>query len=250
MKIEPELTQDMIDDMRSWEPEKRAEYYDRKVIEIEERERRTYVEFGLVLIEVERSELFRYLLDPVCRTCRKRTMGRATCRNCKAVREYFHSFDRWLQARAPVSRASGYAAKGAVERGLAAGLSIEQMASIHRTNLDAIARLPAALMADSKVLKAAQSKSYDDLLAAIERDHPEAHMEARRQMVLKPTKSARSIIDDAIGAAELLHGEDVQGREAAVEYVCAAWLASPCEIEEFAGLSNLEAYQRRRSAAA
>lgn len=246
---EHELTQKMIDAIRVMEPAQQAEFYDGKVIEIEARERRTYVEFGLVLVEVERAELFRYLLDPVCRSCGKKTMGRATCRNCKAVREYFRSFDRWLTARAPVSRTTGYAAKRAVEAGLEGGLSIAQMNGIHRANLDAVAKLPPALRRDPKIIKAAQTKTYDELLVALERDHPEAHMESRRQMILKPTTSARSIIDDAIRAAEALH-EDIAGREAAIEYVCAAWLASTCEVEEYAGCSNLEAYQRRRGAAA
>jgi hypothetical protein len=248
MKTEQQLTEAMIDDMRTWEPERRAKYYDRRVSDIEERERRTYVEFGLVLIEVERGELFKYLLDPMCRACGTETRGRATCKKCQAVREYYHSFDRWLTVRAPVSRTTGYSAKHAVERGIEAGLTVAQMNSIHRANLDAVAKLPAQVLADPAVVKLAQTKTYDELLQTLERDYPQAHIEGRRQLVLKPTKSARSVIDDAIRAAEELH--ELEGREAAVEYICASWLNTNCEIEEFAGCSNLQAYMRRRGAAA
>jgi hypothetical protein len=243
-----ELSQKMIAEIRTWEPFLRADFYDHKVIEIEERERRTYVEFGLVLIEMEQGELYKYLLDPLCRACGKTTQGRATCKVCKAVREYFHSFDRWLIARAPVSRTTGYAAKHAVERGLEAGLTISQMNGMHRANLDAVTKLPSAVLRDPAVVEMAQSKSYDDLLVALEHHYPQTHIESRRQLVLKPTKSARSIIDDAIRAAEALH--ELEGREAAIEYICAAWLHETCQIEEFAGLNNLQAYLRRRSAAA
>lgn len=238
-----------LEALRSLEPRDAAELIDERVIEVEECERHLYVELGLLLIEMERRELYKHLPDPKCDVCGAYAEWAAGhCLVCRALQANFRSFDRWLIVRAPVARSTGYKAKGTVEAGLEAGLSIERMMRINRGNLDEIATLSPELRTDERVLEAAETKTHDEFLAKLEQDHPAQHKESKRQMLLKPTRTARQIIDSTILAAEMLH--DLPCREAAIEYVCASWLNAQCELEEFRGCSNLEAYQRRQSEAA
>lgn len=239
------ITEESIKEIRSWGPRAAAEFYDERVRDLEEREKRTYVEYGLILIEVERGELHKLILDPICRVCNVMVAWEnGVCPRCGYVQECFTSMDRWLITAAPVSRTTGYMAKRAVESGLSAGLSIERMSRIHRTNLDVVAKLSPPVRINPDVLEAAETKSHDELLQKIEAEFPAEHMESKRGLNLKPTKTARAIIDDAIRAAEVLH--ELEGRESAIEFICGSWLSSNCDLEEFQGMNNLQAYLEKR----
>jgi hypothetical protein len=244
---EQSLSPETILDVNRWEPQNRAAYYDARLVMIVAEQAVHYVEMGLCLIEVERQELYRYLLDPACRNCRNLTMGAAACPVCGAVREYFHSFHRWVQARAAAGQTWAYAARSAVLAGLEAGLGVEQMQRIAPGNLNTLAACSPAVRADPTVLEVAETCSNEDLQIYLYRAHPEQHKEPHSRLILKPEQSARAIIDDALRAAATLY--DLSGREAAIEFLCASWLNTDCEVEGFEGLSNGQAWQRVRNAA-
>lgn len=240
-----EVTQEVAEMIRTWSSRDAADFYDGKVREIEERERRTYAEFGLILLEVEKRELYREIPNPVCRTCNVETVWTfGTCDWCGGTQDYFVSFDRWLIIAAPVSRTTGYQAKRVVESMLAADVPIEKMGQIPRGNLEVVAKLSPSLRSNPAMLADAQVLSNDALLAKIEETHPEEHIESKRRLVFKPTVSAQKLIDDGLRVAAWLNGSE--GREAALEFMAAALLTATCERDGFDGLSNLAAWEKSK----
>jgi hypothetical protein len=265
------VNEDALRVTRTWQPLEAAEYFDARVRSIESEQRRTYVEYGLILCEMEHREYWRLLVNPVCRRCesRARMIDRdaqlggspsyaqllaqgehlpadfrvewrhGVCPWCDSAQEYFSSLDRWLITAAPVSRTTGYASKKAVESCLAAGLSLEQLGRIPRANLETVARLSPAAQRDPQVLAAAENGSNQDLLEKLDEEYPEQHIEPKRKVFVRATRSARQVIDEGLEAVELLYG--IEGREGAIEYIFAAWLDAPCEIEQFQNRSNREA---------
>ena len=242
-----EVTQEVAEAIRTWSSRDAAEFYDGKVREIEERERRTYCEYGIVLLEVEKRELYREIANPVCRSCNCETpWDLGICGWCGGTQDYFISFDRWLITIAPVSRTTGYQAKRAVESMLAADVSLERMASIPRGNLEVVAKLSPPLRSDPAMLADAEMLSNDQLLAKIEEQYPDQHIESKRKLVFRPTGSTLKLIEDGLKVAGWL--SESEGREAALEYAMAALLSASCEREGFQHLSNLAAYEQSRGA--
>lgn len=238
-----EVTEELAATIRTWPAREAAEFYDSKVHEIEERERRTYAEYGLILLEVEARELYREIPNPVCSVCKVACEWMAgVCIYCGTPQEYFLTFDRWLIVAAPVSRTTGYAAKKAVESLLEADVPLERMMKIQRGNLEVIAKLSPPLRKDETMLADAEKLSNDELLAKIETNHPDQHIETRPKLILRPTKSARMILDEAIKVAAWLW--QTEGREGALEVIAANFLAARCEREGFDGLSNMQAFEQ------
>lgn len=240
-----EVTKDIAEIVRSWAPRDAADFYASKVMQIEERERRTYCEYGMILIEIERRELHRLVPQIICSTCNTRVEWKdGVCVWCGAFQRCYESFDRFLIEAAPVSRTTGYQAKRAVESMLAADVPLERMAQIPRGNLEVVAKLSPSLRSDPAMLADAQTLSNDELLAKIEDSHPEEHIESKRRLVFKPTVSAQKLIDDGLRVAAWLNGSE--GREAALEFMAAALLTATCERDGFDGLSNLAAWEKSK----
>lgn len=200
-----------------------ARKIDARVREIERFHRMSYVELGELLAAMDSGSLHRYITDP-------------------ATGEAFSSFDRWLSDAAPISRSTGYSAMRALRE--LREVPREQLLEIPKCNAEVLRKLPPKAKRDPAVIKAAQQFTEEAFIGYVQREVPEAHIERTQRMQLRPEKSARQVIDQAIAVMCWL--TETGSRESALEAIAVAWLHSPCEREEFAGMSNLEAYESRR----
>ena len=208
-----EITKEDIAEMRSWGAATAAHRMDSRTREIEGYTKRSFIEMGMILNEMSDRKLFEHL--------------------------GFSSFDRWLSDAAPVSRSGGYSAMKALRE--ITEVPIEELQQMPRCNVVTLQKLSSGVRRDPEIIEAAKTKSEDDFLSKIEELHPDQHLEGGKKLHIKPSKSARKTIDEAFAAA--CWSYEVEGREAALEAICAYFMQGRCEREGYSRLSNQVAYE-------
>jgi hypothetical protein len=203
-----------------------AETYDKRLRHLERQSKRTFVERGVILLEVEERSLWSKLTDE--------------------AGYYFTSMGSWLSEAAPYSRSDCYAALGAVKE--LRDVPTDELLKVPRCNTGTLQKLSSATRQQPEVIQAAQTMTEDQFISHIEATHPEQHVEHRRKMNLKPQASAFALINTAYEAAEWSYG--VTGREQALESIVASWMDAPCEKEGYEHMSNRIAFEHSRMAAA
>lgn len=152
----------------------------------------------------------------------------------------FTSFESWLKDCAPgeSSRATAFVSK----RIYAAIKDIpeEERKKLKRQNADVLSRLSAQTKRDPKVLKAAQTESESKFRQTVAREHPEEHIEEKSRINLKPEKSQREVIGEALKVMGWIL--ESTSREECLEAICQEWLNSYCSRQEYSHLSNQRAY--------
>ena len=214
-------------EMRRQPPEVQADAYHKRVQDIEKSSKRNFTEIGFILVEMENSELYRYLPDPAAGTA-------------------YTSFDRWLCDVAPVSRSSAYAAKKIVQQ-LKDFVPRKELEGMPRANLEVLKELPPQQKRAKKWHAAAQEMTENDFRAKVERECPEAHIEAVKAIRVVPEKSGARVIERAIAARMEIYGE--KGRAEALESIAVAFLDGDCDVEEYQGMTNGEAYRKAKGKA-
>lgn len=217
-----EVTEQLAQAIRQWTPREAADFYFAKSVEIESRMQRTFIEFGIVLSEVEKRELYREMPRMSCPVCKlKVEWCQGRCPYCDTEQERYTSFDRFLIEVAPIGKTSGYSAMRCVNGAREAGIPVQRLESISRDNLEVVAQEPAVLMRSPEIMTAAETMSKASLLGKIIKDHPELHFEARLKLVFRPTASAYAVemrVLDAVG--ELL---GITDRDGQFEALCIDW---------------------------
>lgn len=231
-----ELTEDDILRLRKADAWTTAEIYDARLREMERQHRRSFVEMGMICLEVSDQELWKKLIVP----------DYYDDEGLLHTGEYFHSFDAWMLSAAGVSRSSAYSAMKTVKE--LKDVPMDEVRAMPRCNAVVLAGLSSEVRQQPEMREAAKVMTEEAFIAEIQTRHPNEHRERRQALPLKPERSQRTAILYAIDVA--LWALGTVTREEAQEAMCAAWMDSPCEVEGYTQMSNREAYLRVQQEAA
>lgn len=158
-----------------------------------------YADRGIIAIEIEKRELWRYL--------------------------GFSSFSSWAASR---GRRSTFYAKASMME-LVKDVPAEALRGIGRANIDTLVKLSTADRQDPEILDAARKLSGDAFAAHLEKERPNQHIERKGWLRVPMVTSALIVVDEAIIKALSL---GCKTRAEAVEYICAEFLTSGESIEQ------------------
>lgn len=166
---------------------------------IDDLHERSFVDRGRIALEFQKRELWRF---------------------------EFSSFEAWMCSGRGGSRATKYAALKAVNH--LVNVSPKTLEQIPRCNIYTLVGVSSAVRELPEVLEAAKGSedSFTDYLA---QNHPQQHIESTTRLLLKPTRGARKVIDQAFEL--VMAREGCTTREECLEMICAAYVAD-CETED------------------
>ncbi len=179
------ITEASLVQLRSVPDEQAALALDSRLRVLEEAYKRSFVERGIILVEMKQRALWRYLVDP------------DTGYN-------YTSMERWLVTAAPQSRADCFAAMRAVEE--LRDIPREQLQEIPRCNIHVLQGLSTQVRRSDDVMRAARFMTQREFVAKLEKDYPYQHVESRRLIHLNPTRGARDVIERAVELAKRIEG--------------------------------------------
>ena len=215
-----EVTQSVLSTLRQEPDADVAKRLDSRIRELERQHRRSFVELGLICNEMADRSLWQELVNP-------------------ETGNFFQSFGSWLMDAAQVAHSSAYKAMKVLKE--LSDVPVEDLQEMSRANVIIVSQLSTKVRRDPKVIAAAKTQTEAAFHQILETDYPEQHIESTARMDLKPTRSARKVIDEALRAAGLLYG--VEGREAQLEAICSYFMDGDCEMEEYEGIKNRRAYE-------
>lgn len=216
-----EITPSDIEAIREMEPRTQAKMYDERARDKEKSGKRTFVEWGLIMVEMDTKQLYKQLLDPEGNP--------------------YRSLGMWISEAAPTSRSNAYAAKNAMEA-INEEISVEDLNEIPRQNIETLKKLSTSVKKNPMVIEAAKQMSEKDFKSKIDKDHPGQHI-ADAPMRFKPLVGDRETIDEAL--AQALWAYDLEKREDAILALALYFQQGKCEREGFTQVSNKEAYAQR-----
>lgn len=222
--VKDAITEESIRIFKVWTPKYAAEACFNRLKFLEENDRLTHIERGLIIIAVEENEWFRHSIDP-------------------RTGEGYSSIDRWLTDAAPISRSACYAAKGAILN-VGKDIPLEKLNKIPQCNLDTVKRISTATRQRPEVIEAAIELPENKFLEKIENEFPEEHIETKKPMILRLDKSER--IDVNEGLAIVMWAEEAKTREEALVVLVNLYKQSLCEMEGYTGMSYAEAYAKAK----
>lgn len=189
------ITEATLIHLRSESDEIAAVALDCRIAALETLYKRTYLERGIILFEVEQRLLWQKINDP-------------------ATGVPFTSLDRWILTRCPQSRSDAYAALRAVKE--LRDIPRERLEAIPRCNMAILQALSSKVRESPKVLDAAKLLSQREFVVMLEKDYPEMHIEQRRTIHLHPVASASPIIEQ--GFRVVMQHEGLTTREQVLEF--------------------------------
>jgi hypothetical protein len=195
-----ELDENKIQSLRAMPDAEAAAIFDGRMRELERQYKRSFVERGLILLEVEQRELWKHLID-------------------SETKEAFASMERWIVNAATHSRSDCFAALRAVKD--LRDVPTEELLNMPRCNVGLLQSLSTAVRKKPEVIKAAQEMTAKEFTATIEQHFPDQAIEQKQSMHLSPKKSERNVIDHAIDIAMELEG--CTSREEAMEAICVSY---------------------------
>src|SRR5208283_3249896 len=191
------ITPEMIELYKGWEIGAAAAVLCPRYRAIIKNKTALFVEMGLVLMEIERRELWKFDVPS------------------KLDEDSFRSFNDWIHRASGTSNGTAYDAL-AYAKSLS-HIPVEERNEIPRVNQKVLAKLSPAVSGDPEVKKAAKEGSNDELRSKIEREHPLEHLERKEPMRFLPDSSARAVIDETL---EMIMAVEECGRDQALEYAC------------------------------
>jgi hypothetical protein len=218
-----EITERDIENLRGIDDLDAADIYDARMRALEAQTRRSYVEIGLICVEMRERSLWLKVIDV-------------------KTAQYFHSFDAWLMSAAGVSRSSAYAAMKAID--MLTDVPIADLREIPRCNAMNLGKLSTAVRREPEILQAAKDLTEEEFVAKVQSAYPEQHLEGRSRLQLAPTQSARHAIDRALEVSMWVW--DLESKEQALEAIAAYFLDGGCEREGFDDKTNRMAFEASR----
>lgn len=217
--LDEEITERDLENIREMDDLDAADLLDGRVQRLEVMTKRTFVELGLICLEMIRRNLWSKVIDPV-------------------TGQYYHSKDAWIMGRLGVSRSSAYEAMKILQM---KDVSVADVREMPRVNASRLAGLSSEVQRDPKVIEAAKHASEKEFVGLVQELHPGQHVEQKRAVVMKPAESQRDVLDEVLEIARWAY--EVTGREDAMENVCAYFLDGKCEREGFTNWTNREAFE-------
>lgn len=136
----------------------------------------TYSQRLVIIAEFRRRSLWRYLIDP-------------------EVGEVFPHETAWLSSGFVGCRRVNFEAKKDAEN--LADVEPAKLIDMPKASIKVLTSVSTAVRNDPEVLAAAKA-GEDKLLEKLETDHPGQHIERRKPMTIRPTRSERKVIDAAV----------------------------------------------------
>mgnify|MGYP001563698237 CR=1 FL=1 len=200
-----------------------AEMHDEAVVECWKNMTQNFYDIGEHAEAVYKKELFRLLEDE---------NGRP-----------FESGDDWLAARIPekgrstVYRARKYARELAI-------IPREERRKVKQCNAPILGQLSDEHKKDKNWVRAAQTLPEKEFVAKVKEELPEQHVDTASPMKLRPSESQRDALERGIAIAQWIQKtlEGPVDREHCIEYAMAVFRNAQCELENFQGKTNEEAY--------
>jgi hypothetical protein len=210
VRQQDEITVELLEEMRSWDDRRVANRLDGRMRSLERWHKSTFVEIGLICLEMSERKLWTKLADP-------------------ATGVVYTSFDGWLKLAAPVSQSTGYAAMTALKK-LNGVVSTADLLQMPRGNVMTVSKLSKKTRASTvtvnghavPIVEAAKSLTEGQLLDRLDAEYPNEHLEPAKKVIARPTRSQRSVIDQAIEIAMAL--EECRTREEALEAIAVAYI--------------------------
>ena len=227
-----EVTEQLAREIRQWSPRDAADFYFKKSREIESRMQHTFLEFGIVLSEIEKRELYREMPRLSCPVCKlKVEWNHGRCPYCDTEQDTYTSFDRFLIEACPIGgKTSGYSAKRCIEAAQEAGIPLERLERIPRGNLEVVAQEPAVLMRSPEIMDAAETMEGNKFIAEVAKKHPDLMIEKRMRVIFRPSVSAYLVEMRALDKVGRLTGK--QDRDSQFEALCVDWDQEHDWVEE------------------
>lgn len=129
---------------------------------------------------------------------------------------------------------------------------MEQLLQVPRCNIKILTKLSTkdrtrSVKVNGKnmpVIEAAAVLTENEFATAISEDLPNAHIESKGPMILRPDLSQRKMIEEGLNAAMWYF--DVFNREDAIEALIAAFMSEFCDRDGYAGMQMSQAYLKAR----
>lgn len=226
-----EMTPNAIMQLRGSGDKYAAKVLTERLMYLEAQGKRTFTERGLILVEVEERELFKFVINP-------------------KTGAFYDKFTHWVVGSAPYSRSECFAAKTAV---LALrDVPTEDLLAMPRCNTEVLAELSPAVRKDPVIIEAAKTQTENEFEETIQKKYPAQHREPKRKMFVKPTQSAKVKIDKGLKVAAWVFG--VTSREDIIEAVLVDLMQNDCAVEGYGCdletgvvLTNEDAYELAKS---
>jgi hypothetical protein len=168
---------------------------------------RSYAERGLIAREFERRQLWKYLIDP-------------------EVGVPFASFTAWMSSGSIGGRRVNFEAKRDIEE--LSDLPAEKIVDVSKSNLKVLKQVSTQVR--PILLDAARTLPTNELLAKIEKEHPNQHIESKMTIRFSLESSAAKEVERAISLAIERGARD---RNEALEYLAADYQANVILEENF-----------------
>jgi len=194
------ITEELIAQYRTWEPGAAAMVYDLRLRMIESDHKARFTELGLIMVECVSREFWKLV----------------TLSTGKKP----ESWTQWVQDAMPVAASTAFAAMDVAQK--LKHIPAEERAEMPRGNLEVMAVMSTNLTGSATLKKAAKELKPEKFREMVEQRHPEQHIEAHKPMRLKPERSGRKVIDEAIRMAQVLEGATT--REDAMEKICQLYI--------------------------
>lgn len=220
-----EITDEVSDEIREMEDSVAASIYDARLVELEKTAKRSFIEMGIICLEVKRRNLYRQLIAP----------DWIDEQGVEHSNEPFHSLDAWIMDRLGVSRRSAYHAMKVLE----ANTPLDDLREMPRVNAVRLAGLSTSVQADPDIIEAAKG-SERAFVEAIQEKYPDQHAEKTRTIIAQPTATAREAMDLCFEV--VCWAYDLTSREDVLENLCAYFMDGNCEREGYSQYSNRNAY--------
>ena len=213
-------TEASIERLRALDAQTAAAILDARAVSIVRRQERSFIELGMICAEMDERGLYASLMHP--------TTGQP-----------YHSWAEWATTRLGESRSRAFAAR-AIYRQTRGNVALEDLQEMSRQNLVQLAKLSPAVQRE--VVEAAKTQTEDEFIRHVQEVAPDQHLTMPARLVLRWEDEAyKQEFEQLIEMAKVLYR--VGSAEDALFAVSQYFRQSPCEREDYADVSNEEAYE-------
>lgn len=213
-----EITEKDIENLRECDDNEAARVLDSRLIVLELTTRRSFIEIGLICLEVKNRSLW------------------AKFEEGNGVP--FHSWEAYVTQRLGVSGSTAFSAVKVLEN--TRGVPVEQLKEMPRRNAVRFAQLSSKVQKNPKVIEQAISGSEKEFVESLKKNHPDQHIGKAPALVLGFNPENRAEFDDMVEAAMWVY--EVESREEAIMHVVEFFMEGQCEREGYHHNTNKKAY--------
>ena len=179
-------------------PAKRAQEIDRRIREIGNFVKTSFIEIGVLACEAEDKALHSFL--------------------CDEAGSPYRTHDEWLTKALPYCRSSAYQAKRLIR--CLSDISLGELAEIPRGNLEILKFVPESERRDPLWVEKAKTLNHDAFRDLVIRELPDLLLEVKRKMILSFCNGQYEFVD---GVCKKIQERHQCSREEAIEALAASY---------------------------